>query len=201
VLQTLLVAHAQGQVTTERLVAPLAGIGLEISKRQVVRLPTSRLDGPIAEDREVLRAGLATARRVTVDDTAARHARRDGVATRIGGDRFTAFRTGGSKSREAFLPPLRAGRGGYVISAAALECMRDRALAGSAIDLLAAHPVRVFADGAAWKAHLPRGARHRPSGGHPRADTDRVCQEFRVWLAMMGRKELPHGPTQRASIP
>ena len=40
----LLVAHAQGQVTTERLVAVLAGIGIEISKRQVVRLLTSRLD-------------------------------------------------------------------------------------------------------------------------------------------------------------
>src|SRR3712207_8982016 len=32
--------------------------------------------------------------------------------------------------------------------------MRDRALAGPVIDLLAAHPVRVFADEAAWKAHL-----------------------------------------------
>src|SRR5918998_228441 len=37
----LLVAHAQGQVTAERLAALLAGIG--ISKRQVVRLLTSRL--------------------------------------------------------------------------------------------------------------------------------------------------------------
>jgi hypothetical protein len=61
----LLVAHAQGQVTTERLVALLAGIGLEISKRQVVRLLTSRLDDLIAEDREVLRAGLATPPRGT----------------------------------------------------------------------------------------------------------------------------------------
>jgi transposase IS66 family protein len=150
----LLVAHAQGQVTAERLAALLAGIGIEISKRQVVRLLTSRLDELVAEDREVLRAGLATARWVTVDDTAARHARRDGVTTQIGDDHFTAFRTGVSKSREAFLSLLRAGHGEYVISAAALEYMRDRALAGAVIDLLAAHPVRVFADEAAWKAHL-----------------------------------------------
>src|SRR5215204_1471502 len=114
----LLVAHAQGQVTAERLTALLAGIGIEISKRQVVRLLTSRLDDLIAEDREVLRAGLATARWVTVDDTAARHARRDGVTTRIGDDRFTAFRTGGSKSREALLSNLRAGHDGYVVSEA-----------------------------------------------------------------------------------
>src|SRR5215212_1007253 len=64
----LLVAHAQGQV---------------------VRLLTSRLDDLVAEDREVLQAGLATARWVTVDDTVARHARRDGVTTQIGDDRFT----------------------------------------------------------------------------------------------------------------
>src|SRR5215213_9272567 len=132
----LLVAHAQGQVTTERLAALLGGIGVEVSKRQVVR------------------AGLATARWVAVDDTAARHARRDGVTTRIGDDRFTAFRTGPSKSREAFLSNLRAGHGGYMISEAALAYMRDRALAGPVVDLLAADPVKVFADEAAWKAHL-----------------------------------------------
>src|ERR687893_1263941 len=39
----LLVAHAQGQVTTERLAALLTGIGIEISRRQMVRLLTSRL--------------------------------------------------------------------------------------------------------------------------------------------------------------
>ena len=45
----LLVAHAQGQVTTERLAALLNGIGVEISRRQVVRLLTSRLDDLLAE--------------------------------------------------------------------------------------------------------------------------------------------------------
>ncbi|MBV1796524.1 transposase [Siccirubricoccus sp. G192] len=150
----LLVAHAQGQVTTERLTALLAGVGIEISKRQVVRLLTARLDDLIVEDREVLRAGLATAGWVTVDDTAARHARQDGFTTQIGDDRFTAFRTGTSKSREAFLSTLRAGHGGYVISEAALDYMRGRALAGPVVNLLASHPAKVFADEAAWTAHL-----------------------------------------------
>ena len=63
----MLALHAQGQVTTERLVALLNGIGAEISKRQVVRFLTEPLDGFVAEDQEVLRAGLATARWVTVD--------------------------------------------------------------------------------------------------------------------------------------
>jgi hypothetical protein len=102
----------------------------------------------------VLRAGLATAGWVTVDDTAARHARQDGFTTQIGDDRFTAFRTGRAKSRQAFLSTLRAGHDEYVINEAALEYMRRRALAGPVVEMLAAHPVKVFADAAAWEAHL-----------------------------------------------
>lgn len=150
----VLVAHAQGQVTTERLVALLDGIGVAISKRQVVRLLTSRLDGLVAEDQEVLRAGLATAPWVTVDDTSARHARADGVTTQIGDDRFTVFRTGVSKSRQAFLSLLRAGHTDYAVNEAALAYMRGRSLSGTVIESLAAHPAKRFPDEAAWTAHL-----------------------------------------------
>ena len=150
----VLAAHTQGQVTTERLVALLNGIGVEISKRQVVRLLTSRLDDFVAEDQDVLRAGLATARWITVDDTFARHAGADGVTTQVGDDRFTAFRTGASKSRKAFLSLLRAGHTDYVVNTAALEYMRGHCLAGSVITLLAAHPAQAFADAPAWAAHL-----------------------------------------------
>ncbi len=150
----VLALHAQGQVTTERLTALLNGIGVEISKRQVVRLLCAPLDDLVAEDRDVLRAGLATARWVTVDDTTARHARADGVTTQIGDDRFTIFRTGASKSREAFLSLLRAGHTDYVINAAALEYMRGRSLSGTVVDLLAVHPAKLFADAPAWTAHL-----------------------------------------------
>ena len=102
----------------------------------------------------MLRAGLATARWVTVDDTAARHARQDAFTTQIGDDRFTAFRSGASKSRLAFLSVLRAGHGEYTINVAALEYMRSRALAGPVVEQLAAHPAKVFVDEAAWTAHL-----------------------------------------------
>jgi len=54
----VLALHAQGQVTTERLVALLNGIGVEICKRQVVRLLTEPLDTFVAEDQAVPRAGL-----------------------------------------------------------------------------------------------------------------------------------------------
>jgi hypothetical protein len=42
----------------------------------------------------------------------------------------------------------RAGHGQYVISEAALDCMRGRTLAGLVIDQLAAHPAKVFPEGA-----------------------------------------------------
>ena len=152
----VLALHAQGQVTTERLVALLNGIGVEISKRQVVRLLTGSLDDLAAEDQEVLRAGLATARWITVDDTAARHARKDGFTTQVGDHRFAVFRTGASKSREAFLSLLRAGHTTYVVNAAALDYMRGHGLSGQVVALLDAHPAKLFADAPAWALHLAR---------------------------------------------
>ncbi|WP_246703554.1 hypothetical protein [Rhizobium sp. P28RR-XV] len=69
-----LMLHAQGQVTSGRLTTLLNDIGVEISKRQVVRLLTRELDGFVAEDAAVLHAGLVSSSYVTVDDTGARHA-------------------------------------------------------------------------------------------------------------------------------
>ncbi len=149
-----LVLHAQGQVTTERLTAILNGIGVEISKRQVVRLLTANLETFVEEDQQVLQAGLQSAPFITVDDTSARHARRDGVTTQIGGERFTVFRTGRSKSRQSFLSLLRAGHEDYVINDEALRYMRERQLAGPVIETLRAHPVQSFPNEAVWRVHL-----------------------------------------------
>jgi len=168
-------------VTTERLSALLNGIGVEISKRQVVRLLTEPLDEFVAEDQEVLRAGLATARWVTVDDTAARHARKDGFTTQIGDDRFTVFRTGASKSRETFLSVLRAGHTDYVVNAAALDYMRGHSLSGQVVAQLDAHPAKRFADTSAWSAHLARlGIDHLAVTPDP----VRVATEGALWGAI-----------------
>ena len=150
----VLLQHHQGQVTVERLVAQLRAIGVSISKRQVMRLLTEGQDGFLAEQRDVLRAGLQTASWVAVDDTGARHAGRNGFCTQIGNDRFTWFATRASKSRLNFLDLLRAGHTDYVINDAALAYMHERALAGPVIRQLAAQPHRHFADHAAWQRHL-----------------------------------------------
>jgi hypothetical protein len=152
--QFILALHIQGQVTTERLTALLTGMGVVISKRQVVRLLAKGAERFASEDAGVLRAGLSSARWITVDDTAARHARRDGYTTHIGDDRFTAFRTGPAKSRANFLSILRAGSSAYVVNAAALDYMRRRGLPAATLAVLAGAAATEFADEAAWSAHL-----------------------------------------------
>ena len=155
----VLAQHHHGQVTVERLTTQLRALGLSISKRQVMRLLIDRQDGFLAESRDVLRAGLQSASWISVDDTGARHAGRNGFCTQIGNtsralrvdDDFTWFGTTGSKSRLNFLGLLRAGRRrrrraghtDYVVNDAALDYMRSRALAGPLISRLAtAQPSR-----------------------------------------------------------
>ena len=150
----VLMQHHQGQVTVERLVMLLQAIGVSISKRQVMRLLIDDQDDFLRESRDVLRTGLATANWVSVDDTGARHRGVNGVCTQIGNDNFAWFGTTGSKSRLNFLELLRAGHTDYVINDAALDYMRDHALAGSLLQRLAMQEPRQFADETAWISHL-----------------------------------------------
>ena len=131
-------------------------IGIDISKRQVVRMLIGDQDTFLDEARDVLRAGLETAAWISVDDTGARHQGRNAVCTQIGNDHFAWFATTGSKSRVNFLELLRAGHEDYVVDEQALAYMRQRALAGAVIAQLAAHPARRFSDASAWTAHLDR---------------------------------------------
>ncbi len=153
----VLAQHHQGQVTVPRLVAQLRGIGISISKRQVMRLLITGHDNFLTENnREVLRAGLQTAAWISVDDTGARHAGKNGFCTQIGNDDFAWFGTRTSKSRLNFLDLLRAGHTDYVVNQAALDYMRRRALAGPVIHQLATHRQTQSADQASWQTHLDR---------------------------------------------
>jgi hypothetical protein len=150
----VLMQYHQGQVTVERLVLQLQAVGISISKRQVMRLLIDGQDTFLDETREVLRAGLETADWVSVDDTGARHRGANAVCTQIGNDNFAWFGTTGSKSRRNFLDLLRAGHTDYVINEAALDYMRDHALAGPLVQRLATHKHRRFANEKAWTGHL-----------------------------------------------
>jgi transposase IS66 family protein len=145
--------HFAGQMTCERIVALLNGMGVVISKRQVVRLLTARLETFRVEDEAVLKAGLRGAY-VTVDDTGARHAGKSGYTTQIGSSSFTTFRTGPSKSRLAFLSRLCGGASLHVINDAALAYMKGRDLSQIVIDRFIEHETRIFSSSEDWERHL-----------------------------------------------
>ena len=149
----VLTLHFSGQVTCERIAALLNGMGVVISKRQVVRLLTAKLETFRAEDEAVLKAGLCGAY-VTVDDTGARHAGKNGYTTQIGSYNFTTFRTGPSKSRLAFLSRLCGGASLYVINAAALAYMEERNLPQIVIGKFKEHKARIFSSAGDWERHL-----------------------------------------------
>jgi regulator of replication initiation timing len=128
----ILALHFQGQVTTDRLTALLNGMGVVISKRQVVRLLAKSAQMFAAEDAQVLRAGLATAPWITVDDTSARHARRDGYTTQIGDNRshgaFPVKRQFSVPS--AFCLHLMAARSAVLVGRCQARSRRRRGLKG-----------------------------------------------------------------------
>jgi len=152
----VLMQYHQGQSTLPRLVALLRSVGVAISKRQLQRLLTDKQESFVAEAQDVLRAGLETSPFVSVDDTGARHAGKNGFCTQIGNDWFTWFGTRSSKSRLNFLDLLRAGHTDYVLNKAAYDYMRKHALSASLIASLAAQSETCFADQATWLAHLAR---------------------------------------------
>jgi hypothetical protein len=152
----VLVQYHQGQSTMPRLLALLRSVGVAISKRQLVRLLNENHEAFITEAQDVLRAGLQTSSWVSVDDTGARHAGKNGFCTQIGNEWFTWFRTRSSKSRLNFLDLLRAGHTDYVLNDAAYAHMRAHGLPAASIALLAAGPEMRFADQAAWQSHLER---------------------------------------------
>jgi hypothetical protein len=152
----VLMQYHQGQSTMPRLLTLLRSVGVAISKRQLVRLLNENHEDFIAEAQDVLRAGLETSSWVTVDDTGARHAGKNGFCTQIGNEWFTWFRTRSSKSRLNFLDLLRAGYTDYVLNDAAYDYMRNQGLPAATIARLKAEPETRFSDQTAWRAHLDR---------------------------------------------
>jgi len=150
----IIMQYHQGQTTIPRLVESLDAMGVEISKRQIVRILTEGNEVFREEARSVLRAAFARAKWIAVDDTGARHKGKNGYCTQIGNDDFTFFVTTASKSRINFLGLLRAGYTDYVLNEFAFDYMRKRNMPDWAIAKLEEHPQRRFSNEAAWMNHL-----------------------------------------------
>jgi hypothetical protein len=183
----VLMQYHQGQSTLPRLAALLRSLGVAISKRQLQRLLTDKQADFLSEAQNVLRAGLATSPFVSVDDTGARHAGKNGFCTQIGNDWFTWFGTRSSKSRLNFLDLLRAGHTDYVLNDAAYDYMRKHSLSAPLIARLRAEPQTGFANQAAWLAHLDRLGF---SGLEITPDPVRVATEGALWGSVQAHKFL-----------
>jgi hypothetical protein len=183
----VLMQYHQGQSTLPRLAALLRSVGVSISKRQLQRLLTDKQESFVAEAQDILRAGLETAPYVSVDDTGARHAGKNGFCTQIGNAWFTWFGTRFSKSRLNFLDLLRAGHTDYVLNDAAYGYMRKHALAAPLIARLMAEPQTRFADQATWLAHLDRLGL---TDLNVTPDPVRVATEGALWGSVQSHKFL-----------
>ena len=183
----VLMQYHQGQTTLPRLAALLRSVGVAISKRQLQRLLTDKQADFVAEAQDVLRAGLQTAPFVSVDDTGARHAGKNGFCTQIGNNWFSWFGTRGSKSRLNFLDLLRAGHTDYVLNDAAYDYMRKHALSAPLIARLVAQPQTAFADQATWLAHLDRLGF---TGVDVAPDPVRLATEGALWGSVQAHKFL-----------
>lgn len=152
----------QQHVTQPLIVEGLRELGIEISVGQVNRLLTEGKEAFHTEKEALLRTGLAVARYVGVDDTAARHRGQNGYCTYIGNEFFTWFASTESKSRRNFLDLLRAGHTDYVLNEAAREYMVRQQLPKAQRQLFADE--QTFAEQAQWEAYLQRlgiaSARH-----------------------------------------
>lgn len=189
----VLAQHHQGQVTVRRVAAQLRAIGLGISRRQVMRLLIGGQDRFLDEARDVLRAGLAEAAWVSVDDTGARHQTSNGVCTQIGNDHFAWFGATASKSRLNFLDLLRAGYTDYVINAEALAYLKRRGLAGPMIARLAEAAEAHFTDLKVWQAHLDRLGITAPAAPDRAVILDpvRIATEGALWGSVKAHGFLP----------
>ena len=140
-----------------RLLALLRACGIIISKRQLVRLLIAKQDGFLAEARDVLRAGLASAAWITVDDTCARHKAADSFCTQVGNAHFAWFGT--APDRRAAAISSNCCAPATAITSSMPKRWPICANAPSPDPLiarLAEHPDHDFADQAAWTAHLDR---------------------------------------------
>ena len=81
------------------------------------------------------------------------HKAKNGYCTQIGNEHFTGTRP---SKKPAELPLLRAGHTDFVLTDAAFDYMRTRALPAMLIASLAVQPERFFADQADWSAQLDR---------------------------------------------
>jgi len=155
-IRFILYQHYHAHVTAPILLEQLREWGVDISTGQLNRILVEGKESFHAEKASILQAALQGSSYVTVDDTGARHAGKNGYCTQIGNEFFAWFETTHRKSRINFLELLRAGHTDYVINEAALVYMEGQKLPKGPLARLRKDQGCVFGDSTQWTAHLDR---------------------------------------------
>jgi hypothetical protein len=150
----ILYQHYHAHVTAPILLEQLREWGVDISSGQLSRILVEGKESFHEEKAGILNVGLQNSSYVTVDDTGARHAGKNGYCTHIGNGFFAWFETTYTKSRINFLELLRAGHTDYVINEEALAYMENQKLPKGPLARLQNDCGRVFADSAEWNVYL-----------------------------------------------
>jgi hypothetical protein len=150
----MLYQYHQCHVTQPLLLESLLEIGVDISAGQVSAILTEKNDVFHQEKKGLLIAGLDVSTYISVDDTGARHAGKNGYCTVIGNDLFTWFESTCSKSRINFLKLLRNDHQDYEINDDAIGYMALQSLPQSLLEELASTTKKHFESDEEWKKHL-----------------------------------------------
>ena len=105
----ILYQHHHCHVTQPLLLEQLREWDVDISSGQIDVILSSKKDAFHTEKNELLVAGLQVSQSITVDDSGARHAGKNGYVLHIGNQLFGWFKSTHSKSRINFLECLHAG--------------------------------------------------------------------------------------------
>lgn len=115
-------------VTQPLLLEQLTEWGIDISSGQIDALLSGAKEAYHAEKNEILATGLRESQSITVDDSGARHAGKNGYVLHIGNEFFGWFSSTESKSRINFLECLHAGCVTTQVNAEALAYMQEQGL-------------------------------------------------------------------------
>ncbi len=128
--------------------------GIDISTGQLHNLLSENKERFHAEQQQVLRVGLETARYIHTDDTGARHQGKNGYCTVIGNAYFTYFRTTERKSRQSFLETLQGETPCYVLNEYAQQYLQSYPLAAKHWQRLSFSSQVLAQDPDQWQAYL-----------------------------------------------
>lgn len=148
--------HYQMRATQPLILEELREFGIDLSSGQINRMLTEDKEEFHQEKRQILEAGLETAKSIHVDDTGARHAGKNGYCTHIGNELFAWFESTASKSRLNFLALLNPGHAVCALNADAFDYLQRQSFPQPLLALLSNDDGKLFATQTDWAAHLGR---------------------------------------------